>query len=151
MSDVEALLAKAKVCVSPTTSGRPRFQTKHLQALARGVDSLTRLHANVHACVHLRVHARWHMCAHTHALRTHTHCPSIQVPVVTTEKGSLGYHVPLNTSTAQPHRSCQSEANGSCDVVAAVAVVAVNCCVCVSVAISMSVVTHGPFIYLFIS
>jgi hypothetical protein len=127
MSDVEALLAKAKVCVSPTTSGRPRFQTKHLQALARGVYSLTRLHAcfHLHAlgrkgciCVPIylsicsasptRPHARWHVCARTHALS------SIQVPVVTTEKGSLGYHIPLNTSTAQPHRSCQSEANGRC-------------------------------------
>ena len=172
MSDVEALFAKAKVCVSPTTSGRPRFQTKHLQALARGVDSLTRLHAkcmrvcicvsrgvcmqcNVHGCacasacihaclfpssrswaqgLHLRAHlsidkASPHPHAHTHVgtgahthvgtgththvgTGTHTHGPSIQVPVVTTEKGSLGYHIPLNTSTT--HRSCQFEANGRC-------------------------------------
>eukprot|EP00802_Teleaulax_amphioxeia_P004703 Tamp_04707.p1 GENE.Tamp_04707~~Tamp_04707.p1 ORF type:complete len:1040 (-),score=137.79 Tamp_04707:29-3148(-) len=72
MSDVETLLAKSKVCVSPTTSGRPRFQTKHLQALARGV------------------------------------------PVVTTEKGSLGYHIPVNTSAPHEHyQPCPSAAHGT--------------------------------------
>ena len=54
MSDVETLLAKSKVCVSPTTSGRPRFQTKHLQALARGVmNASVHVRALVSTCVHL--------------------------------------------------------------------------------------------------
>jgi len=39
--DVDPLLAAAKLCVSPTLYGRPRFQTKHLQALARGVPVVT--------------------------------------------------------------------------------------------------------------
>ena len=41
VSDMDALLQQAKLCVSPTLYGRRRFQTKHLQALARGVPVVT--------------------------------------------------------------------------------------------------------------
>jgi hypothetical protein len=43
VQELDAVLGGVKVCVSPTLYGRRRFQTKHLQALARGLPVVTTL------------------------------------------------------------------------------------------------------------
>ena len=141
MSDVEALLAKAKVCVSPTTSGRPRFQTKHLQALARGVYSLTHLHACFHlhalgrkGCICVSIYLSICSAAPTHphargtCVRTRTLCHQSRFP------WSLQKRVRWATTFLSTHL----QPNPTDPANLRQTVVAVSFCVCVSVAMSMS-------------